>query len=334
MDPNTDHCYSRKRHLDHTYCAKLEPLTASSVNPEIFKSGPLDVKRRQHCTGFDKPRNVKASRKRLLKKVADLTPTCRMIYNEYKKAKQQTDFYRRAKKALRFNKEKSFEKLTENMNPYAKKIMKMQINLCTKNKKGRRFTAEEKLIALSIMKQSPKCYRFLHKIFILPSKSTLNKMVSKLNITTGICPQVFELMKKEVSTWDEKKKMCSVVFDEMSLETALTYDRNRDIINGFVELNIRKNEFADHALVFMLRGAVYKWQQPIAFYFCKGATSGVELKSILRSVVAAVLECGLKPITLICDQGSAFQSTIKSLKEDTKRGQLLANQEPGWFEFF
>ena len=130
-----------------------------------------------------------------------LSPTCQMLYKEYKKAKQQKDFYKRAKKALKFNKETSFEKLTAHMNPYAKKIMKMQINLCTKNKKGRRFTWEEKLIALSIMKQSPKCYRFLHKIFILPSRSTLNKMVTKLNIGTGICPQVFELMKKEVCTF-------------------------------------------------------------------------------------------------------------------------------------
>lgn len=70
-------------------------------------------------------------------------------------------------RALRFSKEKAFEKLTYGMNPLAKKIMWMQISQCTKKAKGRRFTEEEKLIALSIMKQSPKCYRFLHKIFFL-----------------------------------------------------------------------------------------------------------------------------------------------------------------------
>lgn len=137
-------------------------------------------------------------RKRLITRLKDLSPTCQSIYKEYKKSKQQADFHRRAKRALKFNKKMSFEKLTNKMNPYAKMLMRMQINLCTKDKKGRRFSTEEKIISLSIMKQSPKCYRFLQKIFILPSRSTLNKMVAKLNIHTGISLQVFELMKKEV----------------------------------------------------------------------------------------------------------------------------------------
>lgn len=132
-----------------------------------------------------------------------------------------------------------------------------------------------------------------------------------------------------MAEWDEKKKLCSLVFDEMSLDAALTYDDKKDTINGFVELNQKKNKFADHALVFMLRGAVYKWQQPIAFYYCEGATSGPELKNIIKEVTSAVVECGLKPIAVICDQGSAFQSALNSFKQDTKRDQILTHQEPG-----
>lgn len=123
--------------------------------------------------------------------------------------------------------------------------------------------------------------------------------------------------------------MCSILFDEMSLESMLTFDKNRDLINGLVELKEKKNDYADHALVFMLRGAVFKWQQPVAYYFCQGATKSAELKEILRDVVLAVTECGLQPIALICDQGAAFQSTLKSFKEDTAHEQLISNQEPG-----
>lgn len=133
----------------------------------------------------------------------------------------------------------------------------------------------------------------------------------------------------QVATWNDKKKLCSIVFDEMSLEAALSYDDKRDKINGYVELNEKKNKFADHALVFMLRGAIFKWQQPVAFYYCEGATSGLELKNILRDITTAVVQCGLKPIALICDQGSAFQSAINGFKADTKRDQILSNQEPG-----
>lgn len=59
---------------------------------------------------------------------------------------------------------------------------------------------DEKVICLSIMKQSSKCYRFLSKIFILPSKSTLNEMIANLIIEPGINPQVFNLLKKEVGS--------------------------------------------------------------------------------------------------------------------------------------
>ncbi|XP_049877377.1 uncharacterized protein LOC126374703 [Pectinophora gossypiella] len=267
-------------------------------------------------------------RKRVISKVKDLTPMGQKIYDAYQKAKRQADYFQRAKDAAKFSKGQAFEELTKNLNPYATKIILMQTRLCTKRKKGRRFTTEEKMIALAIMKQSPKGYRFLHRIFILPSKTTLNKMIEKLSIHTGISSQVTGLIKKEVGTWNERKKLCTVIFDEMSLDTALIYNRKQDTITGFVELKEKKRQFADHALVFMLRGAVYKWQQPISFYFCQGATSGVELKIILKDIIAAVVECGLKPIAISCDQGSTFQSTLSSLRQDTRRDQLLADVPP------
>lgn len=137
-------------------------------------------------------------RKRLFNKLNNLSPECQLLYNEYKKSKRQANFFKRAKRALKFNKEKAFEKLTSNMNQYGKRIFEMQINLCMKRKKGRRFSIEEKMISLCILKQSPKCYRFLQKIFIMPSTSTLNKMVAKLNVHAGVSPQVFGVLKQEV----------------------------------------------------------------------------------------------------------------------------------------
>lgn len=127
-----------------------------------------------------------------------------------------------------------------------------------------------------------------------------------------------------MATWDEKKKYCTIIFDEMSLTPALHYNRIKGSITGFVELPERSNQFADHALVFLLRGAVHKWTQPIAYYFCEGATSGIQLKTILKNIVAAVAETGLIPLALVCDQGSAFQSAINSLKQESRRDQILS----------
>lgn len=133
----------------------------------------------------------------------------------------------------------------------------------------------------------------------------------------------------QVSTWKETKKYCSIIFDEVALEAGLTYNKHKDVIDGFVELTEKKKDFADHALVFMIRGAVEKWQQPITFYFCKGATAAVHLKPILHEVIIAVSNAGFLPVALISDQGSAFQSALKSLQEDTRRNHLRAGEETG-----
>lgn len=81
----------------------------------------------------------------------------------------------------------------------------------------------------------------------------------------------------------------------------------------------------------MIRGAIHKWQQPIAYYFCEGATKRDQLKVIIKEIVAAVVDAGLLPVALICDQGTAFQSTINSLLEDTKREQGRAGGSTGEF---
>lgn len=130
----------------------------------------------------------------------------------------------------------------------------------------------------------------------------------------------------QVNTWDKKKKLCSLIFDEVALEAGVTYDKHKDVITGFVELNEKTSDFADHALVFMLSGVVQKWQQPLAFYFCKGATAGVQLKIIIKNILVAVGDTGLIPVALICDQGTAFQSALKSLQMDTQREQLIADK--------
>lgn len=135
----------------------------------------------------------------------------------------------------------------------------------------------------------------------------------------------------QVSEWNEAKKMCSIIFDEMKLDPGIHYSRKYDKINGFVELTEKTNHLADHALAFIIKGAVHKWQQPTAFYFSEGAASGPQMKVIIKEIVAAVCETGLQPIALISDQGTSFQSAFKSLQADTRRCKIIAGEETGTY---
>ncbi|XP_026322246.1 uncharacterized protein LOC113231920 [Hyposmocoma kahamanoa] len=140
MDIDLEHSYSRKRHFDHTYFQRepLKEVIASSSSESQNVPGPSQISPPKQdlvnpviiepvmneafqASGLDTVRiakDPKPMRRRLITKVKDLLPTCKSIYKEYKKSKQQADFHRRAKRALQFNKKMSFEKLTNKMNPY------------------------------------------------------------------------------------------------------------------------------------------------------------------------------------------------------------------------
>jgi len=85
---------------------------------------------------------------------------------------------------------------------------------------GRRFTLEEKLIALSIMKKSLKSYKFFQRIFILPSGTTLKKMVQKLKVEHEINQQIFESIKEEVKV--NKLLILSTISEESLWISTLT----------------------------------------------------------------------------------------------------------------
>ncbi|CAG4931822.1 unnamed protein product [Parnassius apollo] len=206
------------------------------------------------------------------------------------------------------------------LNKQAQTFLFMQLKQIHKSKMARRFTLDEKLMALLIMKQSPKSYKLLERMFALPSKRTLNRLSEKVSIQAGLNPLIFEHISNTTKKWDTKQKLCTIVFDEVSLTPHLTFNEKDDIINGFVDIaGERKLKYCDHALVFMLRGICSPWRQSVAFYFCEGTVSAAELQCILKQIVPQVIQTGLIPLGLVCDQGSTFRTAIRRLREDTIR---------------
>lgn len=144
----------------------------------------------------------------------------------------------------------------------------LQFRECKKDKKGRRFTKDEKIMALHFYKRGPKVYRMLQKIFVLPSPFTLNKMVSKANIKSGLNENIFKQLKKQASQLKPSHKLCTLVFDEMALTPHLDYSRRNDKITGLVDNGeVVSKELTYHVLVFMIRGILKNYKQPLSYSF-------------------------------------------------------------------
>ncbi|KAL0820225.1 hypothetical protein ABMA28_006146 [Loxostege sticticalis] len=224
-------------------------------------------------------------------------------------------------------KNSAFLETLENCSSMAKLLMQIQWREDKKKEKGRRFTLDEKIAALSVYKQSPKAYRYLRKIFILPSEQTLCKVIQRSNLKPGINKNIFEQLKKKAETMKTEEKLCILLFDEVSLKPFITYQERKDHITGLVDNGAkREKEFADHAQVFMIRGLIKNYKQPVSYSFSSSATKGPELARQVKEVVTEIQRAGLIVVASVCDQGTNNRQALKILINES-RGIFLRRGE-------
>lgn len=169
------------------------------------------------------------------------------------------------------------------------------------------WTKEDKTFALVIHSKTPKCYRLLKKIIPLSSKSTLNSSFKNIPFQSGLNKRFFQKLSQKVRKLQILDNTCALLFDEISLCSQLTFAKAQDKIIGYVDLGQlgRKNEFADHELVFMAVGLHKNWKQPIAYYFTKGTVKTLDLKMLILNIIESLQNVGLNNVmATVCDQGS------------------------------
>lgn len=138
--------------------------------------------------------------------------------------------------------------------------MKSQL-LHTKNTK---WSTDEKELFLKFHYKSPSFYKYLEKEgFVLPSLRTIIRWYDLMSFDTGISYDILHMLKHKLSEMPDINKKCLLVFDEMSIKNELEYNSKEDKVYGFEDLGEfgRVRSFANHALLFMLRGLNKSWKQ-------------------------------------------------------------------------
>ena len=183
-----------------------------------------------------------------------------------------------------------------------------QLQCATKKSRGFRWSSRDKALALSLLHSSPKAYRLLHKIFSMPCVNTLKAAMHKIQIYPGFNEQILEALKMKTSSLSQSSKMVVIAMDEMSIKEGLSYDKGRDVVEGFVEGLNKSKELANHAVAFMVRSLVDKWKQPLGYFLSSGPMGGAELKHLLLSCIEKLREIGLTVVLFVCDQGTNNQN--------------------------
>lgn len=201
-----------------------------------------------------------------------------------------------------------------------------QLRCAKRAAKGRRWTIEEKIVALVLFKRSPKCYNLLRKIVTMPSRKTLLSLLQKVPFEMGINEHVFQHIKETVS--NDQNKSCVLLFDEMDIKENVEYDAYNDRIVGFIEASDGSRKWANRALVFMLQGVARKWKQPVAYYFSNNGCSADILKNYLEVVISVTQNIAdLDVVATICDMGSSNVKALREMGSSLENPYILFNEK-------
>ena len=200
-------------------------------------------------------------------------------------------------------------------------FLKQQLKFSTLKSKGRNYDNNFKAWALTLYHISGKAYRFLSKLFHLPSKRTMGRVVSKFASDAGFTEKSLYVKEQRLASLSLSAKVCSLLMDEISLKNHLFYDISKDTLIGTEDYgdNNSSGLLANSALVLMVRGILHNWKQPVAYFLVNESCSSGRLKDIINEALLHLEAMGLTVLSIISDQGSNFLSFAKDQGVSTNK---------------
>ncbi len=225
----------------------------------------------------------------------------------------------RLKKQL--EKSRQVKAVIEAMKPYLSEDEHelVSLQMMMRLKKRQVYSDYFRAFTIALYFKSPMCYRFLQTRFHLPSKSTINRWMSKIHIQEGFCPNLLRLLKVRVQRLKPEDRICCLMMDELSLKEHVEYNTTRDKVIGFSPCGGDKLEFATGSLVLLVSGLRGHFRQVLAHFFWKNAIPGDKLLSLVCEALDILKSVGLTVKVLSADQGSNFVSLYNLLGVTKKK---------------
>ncbi|XP_056648588.1 uncharacterized protein LOC130453026 [Diorhabda sublineata] len=152
-----------------------------------------------------------------VRKASELTPKAKKLYrvaSSLRKISKKLNFgHTSLKKRIRVLEKVSYtaEVLKTKVNKTTYDFIMSQVRCQGVKPKGRRYSLDEKIFFLSLLKQSPKGYKLIRKIFAAPSRKTLTNLLGKIPFNMGINPAIMDslaVQKKTCQKWINIAALC------------------------------------------------------------------------------------------------------------------------------
>lgn len=184
------------------------------------------------------------------------------------------------------------------------------------HKKRKPWSITEKKLALSLYYKSPSAYKYMRKNgIILPAESTIRRWLKSIEYLPGFVRGYLQQIKLKVSSMSYSDRKCIILHDEVSIMKLTEYNKALDMIEGFEDLGPlgRSCKYAKHALVVMVRGLYKNWKFPLCYFLPNNGVSGNDLNILMKKSVEHILNIGLLPKAIVCDQGTQNQKLFSLL---------------------
>jgi len=185
------------------------------------------------------------------------------------------------------------------------------------------------MFCIGIYRRSRSAYNFLSKYLLCPSATTLDTQLKHIPLNSGCNSLIFKYLQLVAKEVKDIELYCVLIWDEMSIQSAVNYDSKTDKIIGFEDWGIRRTrKFADHAIMFTMRCLASGNHMPIGYGFCQNTTNTVQLVRCITNWLTIIIKCGFKPVATVCDQGATNVAAIKLLIEEANHLRYKMHMNP------
>ncbi|XP_049268640.1 uncharacterized protein LOC119382012 isoform X2 [Rhipicephalus sanguineus] len=207
------------------------------------------------------------------------------------------------------------------------KLLSAHVRLMPRGK-GKRFPVWFKKFALHLNFRGPRACEFLAPYFSLPSRRSLRRWLANVKMTPGTIPGIISSIATNTQAWNERDRVCALIFHEIALKKNLYYDATRDIVQGFTDDGThRTSTIADRAMVVLLVGVSKKWVQPVAISIGHTSTPSSVMHNLLVSLIVELRSINIAVKAVICDQGSSNVSLANQLRVTVAKPFFEVNGE-------
>lgn len=124
-------------------------------------------------------------------------------------------------------------------------LFRTQLYLQPLQKFRRRWPPYFRGFARQLHFQGPRAYRYLHNFLTLPTERYLKMWLQDMAVHAGVQPAVIDELQTRLGDLEPRERVCTLMFDEMSIKQHLEYDEHTDMVYGYVDSgNERSPELA------------------------------------------------------------------------------------------